>query len=342
MDVPQSRFSDGGLQASVPEADPRLQPTPDYGSLGPGSDIGPSGAAKPPGSGQQAAAQRRVLSALAVGIGILGALIAGAVRSLPRTPSRPSSVSPERQYTPATPQDIGRLDQMKPQRQAEVLLELAVTNNPDAVDQISSRVDGWHGRLQWTPQIASLSTTALNSSDMRVRASGVEVELAAYGLGKKPSYLDYLFRSAESPDHQQKIWALWALGLMANRGIGSDHVVYVLTSHLKDTDEDSRHWAVESLALTGSSEAIGSLLRTMHDDPSALVRERAACGLAESGMFTHEQRMTAVPELISYLNDPALDNQTHAWASQALSDISHQHFGTDAEAWQNWYNSAKD
>jgi HEAT repeat protein len=230
---------------------------------------------------------------------------------------------------------------MRPQKQAEALLELAVGNSPGAVDQISYRADRWQGKVHWSPQIATLSTAALNSNDMRVRESGIEVELAAYGLAKNSASLDNLLATAASYDHARKIWALWALGLMGNRGVGTDRVVQSLTSHLKDSDQDSRRWAVEGLALTGATQAIEPLLQTMHDDPSPNVRERAACSLAESGMFTLEQRMTAVPRLLDYTDDPSLDVQTHGWASQALTDITHQHFGNDANAWRNWYNSTK-
>ena len=125
---------------------------------------------------------------------------------------------------------------------------------------------------------------------MRVRESGIEVELAAYGLAKNSASLNYLLVTAESTDHAQKIWALWALGLMGNRGVEAGRVVQVLAAHLNDTDEDSRRWAVEGLALTGSDQAIQPLLKIMHDDPAPSVRERAACSLAESGMFTPEQR----------------------------------------------------
>jgi len=78
----------------------------------------------------------------------------------------------------------------------------------------------------------------------------------------------------------------------------------------------------------------------MHNDPSALVRERAACSLAESGMLTHEQRLTAVPQLINYSSDPALDAQTHAWAFQALNDITKQHLPNDSVAWRKWYETS--
>jgi len=90
----------------------------------------------------------------------------------------------------------------------------------------------------------------------------------------------------------------------------------------------------------GTTSTIAPLLETMHNDPSALVRERAACSLAESGMLTHEQRLMAVPQLINYSDDPALDAQTHAWAFQALSDITKQHLPNDSVAWRNWYQSS--
>ena len=94
---------------------------------------------------------------------------------------------------------------------------------------------------------------------------------------------------------------------------------------------------MEGLALSGTDDAIQPLLTTMHDDSSPLVRERAACSLAESGLFTQEQRWTAVPQLLSYTDDPALDAQTQGWAFQALGDISHQRLGNDTAAWRKWY-----
>lgn len=237
--------------------------------------------------------------------------------------------------------DTQQLDRMRPQNQAESLLELAVANSDGAVEQISARVDKWHGRVQWSPQIANLSAAALNSKDLRVRESGVEVELAAYGLSKNSASLNYLLKTADSTDHAQKIWALWALGLMGNRGVETAQVVQVLTHHQQDPDEDSRRWAVEGLALTGADSAIDPLLKAMHDDPAANVRGRAACGIAESGLFTHGQRMSAVPQLISYSDDPALDSQTHSWAFHALADITHQRLPDNTAAWRGWYEATR-
>jgi hypothetical protein len=128
---------------------------------------------------------------------------------------------------------------------------------------------------------------------------------------------------------------------MGNRGVETDRVVQVLTGHLKDADDDSRRWAVEGLALAGSAQTIEPLLKTMHDDPSPIVRETAACSLAESGMFTREQRLSAVPQLLSYSDDPSLDAQTHAWAFQALGEITHRRLPNDSNAWRSWYDSTK-
>jgi hypothetical protein len=239
------------------------------------------------------------------------------------------------------------LDHQKPQKQAELLLARAVSRSDGATDEIQARIEGWRGKLTWDSQLGDLTTVALNSNDQNVRASAIEVQLAAYGLTKNESTVDALVRQAGSSDHAQKIWALWALGLLGNRGVETDRVVQVLTAHLKysgkdfnnNNKEDSRRWAVESLALVGTTPTITPLLEAMHDDPSALVRERAACSLAESGMLTHEQRLTAVPQLINYSEDPALDAQTHAWAFQALGDITKQRLPNDAAAWRNWYAS---
>jgi HEAT repeat protein len=233
--------------------------------------------------------------------------------------------------------DSREIDRLKPQKQAEALLERAIAHPDGAVDQIFSRVDRWPGKLKWDSQMATLTTAALNAPDSRVRESGIEVELAAYGLAKNSASLEYLLKMAESANHAQKIWALWALGLLGNRGVETPRVLQVLTAHLKDADEDSRHWAVEGLALVGTGEAIPLLLTAMHDDPAPRVREQAACGLAQSGMFTQKQRLSAVPQLLNYTDDPSLDAQTHAWAFLALSDITGQRLPNDSTAWRRWY-----
>ena len=245
------------------------------------------------------------------------------------------------------------LDRQRPQKQAELLLERAVSHSdgdPNLIEaQIESRIDAWRGQLQWDEQLGDLTTVALNSNDQSVRASAIEVQLAAYGLTKTESTVDALARQADSRDQQKKIWALWALGLLGNRGVEPERVVQVLAAHLKNSgkdkskekeEEDSRRWAVEGLALVGTTPTIAPLLEAMHNDPSPTVREHAACSLAASGMLSPKQRLIAVPQLINYSADPALDAQTRSWAFRALGDITKQHLPNDSEAWRNWYETS--
>jgi len=317
-----------------------LEPNPDYGSLGLASDIEIGKAAIDGASSRKSLnTVRGSLAAVAVG-GLLAALWVnvGSARGTRGHLAPALSSANLEQLIPST--DRAQLDRMKPQKQAETLLELAV-GNPDAapVDQISTRVDSWRGKLKWDPQLAALTTAALNAKNLRVRESGIEIQLAAYGIGKSPSSVDMLVDDAASSDHARKVWALWALGAMANRGVEAERVIQVLTGHLKDADEDSRRWAVEALALVGTTSTVQILLETLHNDPSPVVRERAACSLAESGMLSPEQRLTAVPVLLNYTDDPSLDAQTHAWAFQALGDITRQQLPNDASAWRSWYEN---
>jgi len=323
-------------------ADPRLQPTPDYSALGAVSDFQNTNFENRFGTPRpHKLALRTIFLTVAIGVffGVVGANIGSAHAAWSHFADLFAASGNAASPAPPVLQDPRQLDRLKPQKQAEELLELAVGRSDGAIDQISSRVDRWQGKLKWNSQIATLTTAALNSSDMRVRESGIEVELAAYGLSKNSASLDYLMQTADSQDHAHKIWALWALGLMGNRGVESSQVIQILNAHLKNKNEDqeSRQWAVQGLALVGTPEAIPMLLTAMHDDPSPVIRESAACGLAASGMFTPEQRLAAVPQLVNYTDDPVLDAQTHAWAFQALSEITHQRLPNDSETWRHWY-----
>jgi len=347
------------MTTNVSAQDLRLQPTPDYGTLGPDSDVasGGSGAseysARATGKGTRSSPSVRIGPSIAVAIGVLLAILVGNVGSaLAAWEHIAVLFSPHAKADFAAPSALSDpdLDRQKPQTQAEFLLERAVSRSDDAPKQIAARVDGWRGKLKWDSQLTTVATAALNSSDLRVRASGIEVELAAYGLAKSESNLDALIQQANSSDHARKVWALWTLGLMGNRGVKTDRVVQVLAEHVQNqnrnqnkdrgADEDSRRWAVEGLALVGTSSTVAPLLQAMHDDPSPTVRERAACSLAQSGMLTQEQRLTAVPQLLNYTDDPSLDAQTHAWAFQALSDITRQRLPNDSAAWRSWYESS--
>lgn len=324
--------------------DVRLQPTPDYGKLQPVLGTGfPSELSNSSDPESKPNSNLRLLHIAAMMAGIGLALAVSSSGSMGAVRAKLSGRLKSLKNTDTSLSSDSDLDRQKPQKQAEMLLDRAVARSDGATDQIEARVDSWRGKLNWDAQLGELTTVALNSNDEGVRGSAIEVQLAAYGLTKSHSTVDALLRQANSPNHSKKIWAFWSLGLLANRGIETDRVIQVLAAHLKNPDpadnasEDSRRWALESLALVGTTPTIAPLLDAMHNDPSSMVRERAAGSLAESGMFTHDQRLIAVPQLIDYSDDPALDAQTRGWAFQALADITRQRLPNDSAAWRSWY-----
>ena len=72
-----------------------------------------------------------------------------------------------------------------------------------------------------------------------------------------------------------------------------------------------------------------------------MIRERAACSLAQSGMLSAKQRLTAVPQLLDLADSGALDDETRSWVFQALRDITGQSLPRDATAWRRWYDGAR-
>ena len=237
--------------------------------------------------------------------------------------------------------ELEKLDNTSHQHQAELLLERAINHYDGANDQIAARADNWRAHLKLSTQLNSLITTGLNSNDLRVRAAAIEVDLAAMNVPKTAENMESLIRQAEAGPQSQRIWALWTLGLLGNRGVAPERANQVLVAQLQDSNPEIRHWAVEGLAYLGANETIAPLLQIFHDDPSPMVRERAACSLAQSGMLTQEQRRSVIPQLLNYADDASLDAQTHTWVYQALRDITGQTFPSDPGAWRSWYSSAQ-
>jgi hypothetical protein len=319
------------------EGDPHQQPAPDYGSAGPSSDLTPDRSLDP------RAGSWRILFAVCAGILLALVLSSGLARGAFADITRFLTLHGKPQ--PASPaqlsqHEIENLDRQTAQQQAELLLERDINHYAGANDEITARVDGWHGRIRLRPQLNSLITTALNSDDLRVRAAGIEVDLAAMNMAKTPNYAALLFSQVENGESPERIWALWGLGLLGNRGVEPEKVTQVLTEHLQDSDADVRHWAVEGLAYLGTDDTIAPLLQTLHSDASPTVRERAACSLAQSGMLTQEQRRNAIPALLAFADDSSLDAQTHTWVFQALRDITGQKLPNEISVWRAWYSSS--
>ena len=233
------------------------------------------------------------------------------------------------------------LDDASPQSQAELLLERSINHYRGANEQIAARVGRWRGKIELNERLHNLFTTAINSDDLTVRVAGIEVDIAARDMVKDSSTVDRLEAVARSGEQGPRVNALWDLALIGNRGVSQDRILDILLSSTHDENVNIRYWAVEGLAYLAVDASIEPLLDIFHDDPSPMIRERAACGLAQSGMFSAAQRSTAVPRLLDFAIDGALDAETHTWVFQALRDITGQTLPHDAARWREWYKAQR-
>ena len=281
---------------------------------------------------------------LAVALAFLGLIVAGSVQAQSVWQAISQFIGLHGKPEPASANvlsehEIGDLDKMSPQSQAQLLLERSINHYHGANDEIAARVGGWRGKIQLDQQLNSLFMTALNSDDLRVRAAAVEIDIASRNLEKDGATIDRLEHDARFGEQGPRVNALWDIALLGNRGIQPDRAFEILSASVHESNENIRYWAVEGLAYLGTDAAVAPLLEVFHDDASANIRERAACGLAQSGMLSERQRRTAVPTLLDYAEDPKLDATTRTWVFQALRDITGQSLPHDAAAWRTWYNS---
>ncbi len=232
--------------------------------------------------------------------------------------------------------DLDEITRLAPQQQAERLLDLAIHRNEVSLDMIRQNLDSWRGHLEDTDQLFHLVLAALESSDPRVRVAAVEIDLAANNLRKSPQSLAKLLNEVHN-DPESRYMALWRLGSLGNRGVQPATVLATLLRYAQDRDERTRFWAVEGLAMLGTQESIDPLLSILAHDRSPQVRERAACDLARSGMFTGEQRFAAVPQLLNLLDDDSLDPATQNLVYAALRAITGASFGKNPDAWREWW-----
>jgi hypothetical protein len=232
------------------------------------------------------------------------------------------------------------VDSMTAQAQAEFLIERAINHYRGANEQIAARADQWRGHIKLTNRLNSLFMTALNSDDLRVRAAAIDLNLAALNVTRSTATLDRLEPDARHGEQGPRANALWRIGLLGNRGVDPARGFEILMTSIHDPNVNVRYWAVEGLAYLGTENTIEPLLSIFREDESPLIRERAACSLAQSGMLSAKLRWTAVPRLLDYAEDHALDEQTRSWVFQALRDITGQTLPRTAAAWRNWYVSA--
>jgi hypothetical protein len=233
------------------------------------------------------------------------------------------------------------LDSMPPQAQAEFLLERSMNHYDGANRQIEARLPTWRGLIEPDERFENLFRMAINSDDLRVRAAAIEIDIVARKLEKNTETVDRFEPIARTGAQGPRANALWNLGLLGGRGVEPSRIADIILASVHDDNVNIRYWAVEGLAYLATDEVIDPLLDIFHDDPSPMIRERAACSIAQSGMLNREQRMRAVPRLLDFAGDGALDEQTRGWVFQALRDISGENLPRDATAWRAWYRDLR-
>jgi len=223
------------------------------------------------------------------------------------------------------------------QANAVRLLESLAGGDRGAADEIAAHSADWMGNTRPTQRTDQLLNNAINSNDMRIREASLQAQLALEGIPENEAGLERLTRAVANP--RLRIRAFWMLGALGNRGVDPVHVAKILESYLADPGLDVRSWAINGLSLVATDETIPMLLDRFRNDPSPVVQERAICGLAQSGMYSHAQRMVAAKSLVGWLDDALLTSQQHAWAIQALHDIASVSPSSDsAAAWREWWS----
>jgi hypothetical protein len=222
------------------------------------------------------------------------------------------------------------------QAQAEESLRRLASGEQGAADLVLSQSDNWTGKTRRTPTADQFLSTAINLSDLHTREAAIQAQLALEGIARDGIGLDTLKRAVGDP--RQRLWALWLLGALGNRGVDPVHVAKIIETYLIDPNPRIRAVAVDGLALVGTDETLPMLLDRFRNDPSPVVQERAACDMAQSGMYAHAQRMRAAASLVAWLDDPLLTANQRVWAFQALRDITGASLGSDAAAWRVWWS----
>lgn len=226
---------------------------------------------------------------------------------------------------------------MPPQDQAERLLQYAISHHVGATDYIKARVSAWRGVISYTTALDTLLDVARNGDDLRVRAAALEIELAALNIAKTSAQADALLeRAAVNPTQSRQ--EIYALGILANRGIATTRVHDALRGLARSENELIRYQAYAAIANIGTDETVSDLIDAFHHDPSPMVRiDGGGCGLAHCGMLTRAQRMLAIPGLIEMAADNTLTARDVSYAYRALREISDETLPDNAQAWREWY-----
>lgn len=229
------------------------------------------------------------------------------------------------------------VEALPPQRQAERLLQYAISHHVGATDEIKARVKDWRGTIRTSQTLETLLDVARNGANLRVRAAAIEIELAAMNMAKTAGQVDALLqRIAASPKDARS--EIYTLGLLGNRGVETERIHAELRTLARSDEFIVRYQAYAAISNLGTDDSVADLVTAFHHDPSTYVQINAGgCGLAHCGMLTRAQRMMAIPGLLEMVGDQALDSAIRAYAYRALREITDETLPDDAPQWREWY-----
>lgn len=217
---------------------------------------------------------------------------------------------------------IGMLDGLPPQEKVERALEWAIGLRAGAAEYVIGHAADWRGAFEPGERLRQLANLAADSPRIEVRMAAFEVQLAGYGFEKSDAEVDRLLQMRARDPQGASAWVWWNLGLLGARGVARERILRELSAALDSGDAASRRWAVEAVAKFGGVESLPLLLGVAAREPSAWVRERAFCALAQSGTLQLAKRYEAVPGLFAIAADTGMEARTVTWAYQALREIT--------------------
>jgi hypothetical protein len=112
------------------------------------------------------------------------------------------------------------------QAEAEQVLERVAAGDSAAADEVLAKSSEWNGKTHRTPKSEQFVAAALNLHDLHTRGAAVQAELALDGIQQSETGITEVEQAVGNPE--QRVWALWMLGALGNRGIDPEHTAKII------------------------------------------------------------------------------------------------------------------
>jgi hypothetical protein len=208
------------------------------------------------------------------------------------------------------------------------LLGQLAARKSGAADEVLAHSAEWTGQTQRSPKADQSILTALDLPDIHSREAALAAELALDAVPQNEAGLSQLKEALGDPS--QRVWALWMLGALGNRGVDPEHTAKI-SSPIWDPGERTSPRGEWSLPAR-TDETVVPRLDRFQNDPSPVVQERAARGLATGA--TRDQRDSAA-SIAGWLMTPLPHTPATGLVLPGSRDISGQNHGTNSRRLQS-------